>query len=90
MDLASATRPHISFAMSKLSQFTSNSGDGHWRVLERVMHYLVGIMDYIIHYSSYHAVLEGYSDANWIYDVDELDATSGYVFTLDGVAISWR
>jgi hypothetical protein len=54
------------------------------------MHYLVGTMDYRIHYSEYPAVLEGYSDANWIFDVDELYATSGYVFTLGGAAVSWR
>jgi hypothetical protein len=34
MYLASATRHDISFAMSKLSWFTSNPGDDHWRVLE--------------------------------------------------------
>jgi hypothetical protein len=38
MYLASATRPGISFAVSKLSQFTSNPGDDHWCALERVMH----------------------------------------------------
>jgi hypothetical protein len=43
-----------------------------------------------IHYSGFPAVLEGYSDANWISDRDELDATSGYVFTLCGAAVSWR
>jgi hypothetical protein len=64
MYLASATRPDISFAVSKLSWFTSNTGDDHWRAFERVMHYLVGTMDYEIHYSGYPAVLEGYSDAN--------------------------
>jgi hypothetical protein len=42
--LASATRPDISFAVSKLSRFSSNPGDDHWRALERVMHYLVGTM----------------------------------------------
>jgi hypothetical protein len=64
MYLASATRPDILFAMSKLSWFTTNLGDDHWRVLERVMHYLAGTMDYEIHYSGYPAVLEGYNDAN--------------------------
>jgi hypothetical protein len=44
------------------------------------MHYLPGIMEYGIHYSRYHVVLEAYSDANWISDVDELYAMSGYVF----------
>lgn len=90
MYLASATRPDISYAVSKLSRFTSNPGDDHWRALERVMRYLVGTMDYGIHYSGYPAVLEGYSDSNWISDVDELYATSGYVFTLGGAAVSWR
>jgi hypothetical protein len=90
MYLASATRPDISFAVSKLGWFTSNLGDDHWRALERVMHYLVGTIDYEIHYSRYPAVLEGYSDANWISDVDELYAMSGYVFTLGGAAVSWR
>jgi hypothetical protein len=88
MYLASETRPDISFAVSKLSRLTSNPRDDHWRVLERVMHYLVGTMDYEIHYSGYPAVLEGYNDANWISDVDELYATSAYVFTLDGAAVS--
>jgi hypothetical protein len=64
MYLASATRPDISFAVSKLCRFTSNPGDDHWCVLERVMHYLTSTMDYGIHYSSYPVVLEGYNDAN--------------------------
>ena len=28
--------------------------------------------------------------ANWISDADELKATSGYVFTLGGAAVSWK
>jgi hypothetical protein len=64
MYLASVTRPDISFAVSKLSRFTSNPRDNHWCALERVMHYLVGTIDYKIHYSGYLAVLEGYNNAN--------------------------
>jgi hypothetical protein len=59
-------------------------------MLERVIHYLVGTMDCDIHYSENPAVLEGYNDVNWISDVDELYAMSGYVFTLGGAAVSWR
>jgi hypothetical protein len=54
------------------------------------MHYLIGTMDYRIHYSRYPVVLEGYSDANWISEMDEMYAMSGYVFTLGGATISWR
>ena len=82
--LASATRHDISFAVRKLSRFVSNPGDDHWKALERVMRYLKGTMDYGIHYTGYPRVLDGYSDSNWIFDVDEIKATSGYVFTLGG------
>ena len=90
MYLASATRPDISFAVSKLSRFVSNPGDDHWKALERVMRYLKGTMNYGIHYTGYPRVLEGYSDSNWISDADEIKATSGYVFTLGGGAVSWK
>src|SRR3954471_12920327 len=90
MYLASATRPDISFAISKLSRFVSNPGDVHWQALERVLRYLKGTTSYGIHYSGYPRVLEGYSDSNWISDADETKATSGYVFTLGGGAVSWK
>ena len=90
MYLASATRPDISFVVSKLSRYTSNPGNDHWHALERVLHYLKGTMNYVIHYSRHPAVLEGYSYSNWISDIDQIYATSGYVFTLGGGAVSWR
>jgi hypothetical protein len=90
MYLASATRPDISFVVSKLSQFVSNTGDSHWRVLERVLRYLKGTMSYDIHYTGYPKVLEGFCDANGIVDPDELYATSGYMFLLRGDAVSWK
>ncbi|RVW36173.1 hypothetical protein CK203_100389 [Vitis vinifera] len=36
------------------------------------------------------SVLEGFSDANWILDLDEMKSTSGYVFILGGSAVSWK
>jgi hypothetical protein len=90
MYLASATRPDISFVVSKLSQFVSNTGDSHWRVLERVLRYLKGTMSYDIHYTGYPKVLEGFCDANGIVDPDELYATSGYMFLLRGDVVFWK
>ena len=45
-------------------------------------------MSYGITYSGHPAVLEGYSDSNWIFDVNVLYATSGCVFTHGGGAVS--
>ena len=88
MYLASATWPDISFAVSKLSRFVLNPRDTHWHALERVLRYLKGTMIYGIHYTGYPRVLEGYCEANWISDADELYATSGYAFLLGGGAVS--
>jgi hypothetical protein len=88
MYLAGATRPDISFVTSKSSRFTSNPGNAHWCALERVMRYLRGITTYGLYYTGYPDVLEGYSDANWISDVDEIKATSEYIFTIGGAAVS--
>jgi hypothetical protein len=88
MYLASATRPNISFAVSKLSRFVSNPRDDHWRALERVLRYLKGTMSLGIHYTGYPTVLEGYCDVNWISDADEIYTTSGYVFLLRGGVVS--
>ena len=90
MYLASVMRPDISFVVSKLNRFISNLGNDHWRALERVLRYLKWTMSYGIQYTGYSRVLEGYCDANWISDADEIYATSGYVFSLGGGAISWK
>jgi hypothetical protein len=47
-------------------------------------------MIYGIRYTGHPNVLEGYCDANWIFDADELYATSGYVFLLGGDAVFWK
>jgi hypothetical protein len=54
------------------------------------MHYLKGTMSLGIQYTGYPTVLEGYCDENWISDADEIYATSGYVFSLGGGAVSWK
>jgi len=54
------------------------------------MRYLKGIMSYGIHYTGYPKVPEGYCDANWISDADEVHATSGYVFLLRSGVVSWK
>jgi len=35
-------------------------------------------------------ILKEYNDTNWIPNTKDLKSTSGYVFTLDGVVVSWK
>ena len=55
--------------------------------MKRVLGYLKYTQDYALHYNKYPAVLEGYSDANWITGSNEVKSTSGYVFTIGGGAV---
>ncbi|XP_071728289.1 secreted RxLR effector protein 161-like [Rutidosis leptorrhynchoides] len=84
-----STRPNISFIVGKLSRFTSNPNATHWRVVVRVFKYLKGTMDYGITYSRSSSVLEGYSDASWITNIEDHSSTTGWIFLLRGGAISW-
>ena len=56
----------------------------------RVLKYLQFTHDYDLHYTRYPIALEGYSDANWIFNVKDSKSQSGYIFTLGGVAVSWK
>ena len=90
MYLSSATRPDISYAVCRLARYSASPGDRHWVALYRVLRYLKGAMNLGIKYTGFPSVLEGFSDANWISDSDQMKSTSGYVFTLAGGAVSWR
>ena len=81
------TRPDIAYAVGKLSKFTSNPGHEHWVAIIRVLRYLKYTLNYRLHYTRYPAIVEEYSDANWISDTSETKSTSGYVFTVEGGAI---
>lgn len=91
MYLMVRTRPDIAFAICKLSTFSNNPTDTHWKALKRVLRYLAGTRTRGIVYGGVeHSPLCGYSDADWAGDQDSARSTSGYVFTLNGGAISWR
>ena len=90
MYVMDCTRPDIAYFVSKLSRYTSNLRVDHWKTIIKVLRYLRYTQNYGLHYTRYPAALEGYSDANWISDMKDTKSTSGYVFTLGGVAVSWK
>ena len=83
------TRPNIAFAVNRLSRYTSNPSAEHWKAIVRVFGYLKKTKDLELYYFGYSAMLEGYSDANWVTSVGDNKSTSDWIFTLGGGAISW-
>ena len=90
MYIMNCTRPDIACAISKLSRYTSNLNKTHWMAMRRVLGYLKHTQNFALHYKNYPAVIEGYSDANWVTGSTESKSTSGYVFMVGGGAVSWK
>ena len=90
MYVRNCTCPDIAYAVGKLSRYTSNPGPDHWKEIVRGLRYLKYTQNYGLHYSKYPVVLVGHCDANWISDTKDSKSTSGYLFTLDGGAMSWK
>lgn len=86
---AQNTRPDISFAVNLLSRFSQNPGKAHWLAVKRVMRYLKGTVNKGIVFQKSAQSLVGYCDADWAGDLDQRRSTSGYVFVMQGGAISW-
>ena len=84
-----STRPDIAYAVRRLSIYTSNPSTQHWQALKMVLKYLKGTINYGLTYVGFPSVLEGYSDASWITNIEDHSSTSGWVFLLGGGAISW-
>ena len=90
MFLTNCTRPGIAYAVGRLSRYTHNPSIEHWDAISRLLRYLKGTFNYGLSYCGHLIILEGYCDANWISNIDEVKPTSGYVSTLVGGAISWK
>ena len=90
MFLTNCTHPDIAYVIGSLSKYTHNPNFEHWNAISRLLRYLKGTINLGLSYCGFPAILEGYCDANWIFDSDELKPTSSYVFTLAGGAISWK
>ena len=76
---AVATRPDLSTAVGKLSQYMSNPSHEHWQGIKRVFRYIRGTLDYHLEYDGNKTDLQlkGYVDADWAGDTDTRRSTSG-------------
>ena len=88
--LTNCTKSNITYAVNRLSRYTQCPNQDHQTIVRRVLKYLRGTINYNMCYSGFPSVLEGFNDANQIFDSSEMKSTSGYVFTLEGGTVSWK
>ena len=85
------TRPDVSFALSVSSRYQSNPGMGHWTAVKNILKYLNRTKEmFLVFGGDQELIVRGYSDASFMTDPDDFKAQSGYIFTLNGGAVSWK
>ena len=86
-----AIRPGLAFAVSTISKYNNCYNQTHWAAVKRILRYLQGTKQLGLRYSKQgETQLLGYCDASWATNKEDPRPVSGYVFTLQGSAISWN
>eukprot|EP00731_Ephydatia_muelleri_P016374 Em0009g798a len=90
--LSGWTRPDIAYSVGNVARFCSDPTEEHWTAVKRIFRYLQGTANYGLEYSKQNGDgnLVGFSDANWAGDPNDRKSTSGYIFVMNGGAISWK
>ena len=90
MYLTVATRPDLSYSVGALTRFMAEPRLTHWQAAKGVVRYLANTTDKGITYRGSSTELHAYCDADYAGDIDTRRSTTGYVFLMNGGAISWN
>ena len=85
------TWPDIAFAVTHLSQFSTNPTKDHYKAAQHICRYLVGTRDYKLVYTREEDKgLVAYTNSDWAADKIQQCSVTGYFFKLVNGIISWR
>ncbi len=87
--LSICTRPDIAQAVGALTRYMSNPMEDHWTAAKGVLKYLAGTPSAGLTFNNGDTTIVGFCDADYAGDLDTRRSTTGYVFVLNGGAISW-
>jgi hypothetical protein len=90
MFLAVATRPDLAYSVGALTRFMANPTTVHWQTAKGVVRYLLNTSSRGILFRGSDTTLKSYCDADYAGDPDTRRSTTGYLFMMNGGAISWN
>lgn len=86
----SFTRPDLSFAVNKLSQFMHHPQRAHWQAVKRLLRYLKSTSTHGLLISRHSGPsLRVYSDSDWAGNLTDRTSTTGYIVYYGTTPISW-
>jgi hypothetical protein len=90
LQYAMVTRPDLTFAVNKASQFMADPSDEHWQMVKRILRYLQGTLTHGLTFKpSSNLALHAYYDADWAGCPDDRRSTTGFAVFLGPNLISW-
>ncbi|KAG8478249.1 hypothetical protein CXB51_028152 [Gossypium anomalum] len=85
------TSPDVSYALSMMSRYQVAPSEGHWTTVKNILKYLRKTKDtFLIYRGEEELSVKGYTDASFQTDKDDSRSQSGFVFCLNGGAVSWK
>jgi hypothetical protein len=81
--------PDVSYALSAMSRYQSNYGETHWTIVKKILKYLRRSKEAFFMFRVEEELdVKGYNDASFQTDADNSKLQSGFVFYLNGGAVS--
>jgi hypothetical protein len=91
MYLSLGTRPDITYAVNKASQFLENPRKIHWKAAKRIVKYLKGTINHGLYFPvKQEGHVYAFSDADYAGDVTSRKSTTGIVVKLGTAIIAWK
>jgi hypothetical protein len=87
------TRPDLVFVVSYVSHFLEETREDHLAAVKKILHYLAGTYNWRLWFSrkkENQMLLTGFSDADFVRDVDERKSTTGVIFFFVNSPITWQ
>jgi Reverse transcriptase (RNA-dependent DNA polymerase) len=90
LQYAIITRPEISFAVNRVSQFMHRPTTLHWAAIKRILRYLKGTLHKGLSIQpASQLTINAYTDSDWAGCPDDRRSTTGYLVFLGNNLISW-
>ena len=86
------TRPDLTYSVSYLSRFMDKPSSEHLSAAKRILRYLKGTVNYGLLYNrgDRDMKITGYSDSDFVGDINDRKSTSGQIFFMGGLPITWN